>query len=48
MRVWVPGRSIIVLNSEKAANDVLEKAGIKHSSRPSLTVLTLCVLYPSY
>ncbi|KAF9456640.1 cytochrome P450 [Collybia nuda] len=37
----VPGRSIVVLNSDKAATDLLEKRGSIYSCRPQFTVLSI-------
>ncbi|KAK0204101.1 cytochrome P450 [Desarmillaria ectypa] len=41
MRLSVPGRSIIVLSSNEAATDLLEKRGLNYSSRPNFITMDI-------
>ena len=34
IHLWTPGRNIIILNSDKAATDLMHSRGAKYSSRP--------------
>jgi hypothetical protein len=48
MNLWIPGRQIIVLNSDEAANDLLNKQSSIFSSRPSMPIYEMCVLLDVY
>ncbi|KAG7446882.1 cytochrome P450 [Guyanagaster necrorhizus] len=41
MQLRVPGRSIIILSSDKAATDLLEKRGLNYSSRPNFIIMDI-------
>jgi hypothetical protein len=43
MHFWLPGRNLIVLNSDKVANDLLQSRSTKYSSRPYVPVFDLYV-----
>jgi hypothetical protein len=45
MRLWVPGRTIIVLSSDEAATDLLHKRSTKYSSRPDFAMMTEYVAF---
>jgi hypothetical protein len=41
MHFWLPGRNLIVLNSDKVANDLLQSRSTNYSSRPYVPVFDL-------
>jgi hypothetical protein len=41
MRLWIPGRNMIVLNSDKTSKDLLQSRGSKYSSRLQSVVFTM-------